>query len=173
MAYCTVSDLYTLGVHGGTTYLDGTTPTTPSLTQVNNWITYIYNDINSKLYANGVTIPIDSSTSPSAYALVKLLNAYGAAGMAEAIAYNENSGYQNDIDNNYTPSFFNRMYINKLKEYCEFPIYLIDAVLTSGAKNKMGPQETLMSNTIQDKYDFDYVDDLDEIKPNFRMDDEW
>lgn len=172
MAYCDVADIYNIGIHGGQIYDDNTTPT---LDQVEAAIDRIYTEINSNLYAFGVTIPIVQSTSPNAYTLLKYLNAIGASAEAENITYQELAGINTqDVNVNLTVTKLYRNYKELLKKYCEEPIYLIDAERTANSLLKENIETDIWSGT-KDKYDYSYVDDLEDeaIKPYVRYDTEW
>ena len=79
MPYCVASDVEGIeaGRLQGTSYADGTTPTIPSLTQVNNYIAAIYEEINQTIIRAGYQIPLTAND------YLKQCNAMGAAWMVE------------------------------------------------------------------------------------------
>lgn len=84
MAYCTISDVR--GLNPKRTYSESTTPTE---TQVNQYITDIAVEIDNVLQAQGYTIPV---TSPENFVShLKLLNTRGAAAMAEIAMFPEST----------------------------------------------------------------------------------
>lgn len=169
MAFCIIDDVYLVGVHAGTTY---TANTTPNISQVNSWIDKIALDIESRLSAAGVIFPIDSVASPKAYALLKDLNAIGAAAEAEALIFNEQG---RGLASSYTPESFRVRYENTLKIYEKFPIKLIDATLSSKHPLLYTAEQMVMFSGTARTYDYTTGDEKEEgsLEPLFRMDDEF
>lgn len=171
MAYCDIDDIYALGVNEGQTY---TKTTSPKLSQVEDAIDRVYADINSRLYAEAdVSVPVNVITSPNAYTLLKTLNAYGAAGEGESIAYRENSSRTNSQVKK-EESYYKTEYERLLKMYCDDPKYLIDPVRGSRSPHSR-TEQSFLSNTIMDKFDYSVNDekDSDYFKPFFRVDDDF
>lgn len=167
MAYATVTDIYNLGVHGGTTY---TTTTTPTLAQVEAHLDFISNEINSKLYASGVKVPVIESESPEAFKLLKEANAYGTAARTEGVIFNEELGIP---IKGFNPESFSNLYREKMDLYTRYPKYLRDAVLTNRHQNIITAEPDAMYSVVAEKYDYTTFDNQTSITPLFRMSDEF
>lgn len=170
MSYCDIDDVYMVGVHGSTEYNDNSTPTED---QVNYMIAKIAREIDSTLFSAGVTVPVDETTSPQAYALLTDLNAMGAAAEAEKVTWNQINAI--DPSDGYTPGVIASDYTKKLKMYAQYPIKLIDAVLSSKHQNLYTAEDDFMYSPLQNIYEYSHNEDKAEesLKPFFRSDDEW
>lgn len=80
MAYCSVPDVNTINVQR--TYSNDSTPTN---VQVNTMVGSVASMMDARLEAVGFTVPITSA--PKSQALLKIINAVGAAAMAEEAIY--------------------------------------------------------------------------------------
>jgi len=170
MAYCIIGDVYDIGVHGATTF---TASSTPTITQVNSAIDRVALRIDSELFVIGVSVPVVEATSPDAYKRLKDLNAIGAAAEAEAVAWNEQE--DDSPDDSFTPGYFRKLFNETLKQYCEYPKKLIDAVLSATHPNAQYKEGEFGWSGIYGHYDYSYMDDKgdDYVKPLFRLDDIW
>jgi hypothetical protein len=82
MAYCTITDVR--GLNPKRTY---STTTTPTQAQVEQYITDIAAEIDNAIQSQGYTVPV---TSPANFvAVLKMLNARGAAAQAEIAMFPE------------------------------------------------------------------------------------
>jgi len=82
MSYCELADVQRLNLNR--TYNDNSKPTS---TQVESMITDAATVIDALLSVWLVTTPVDSTNSPYSYAILKVVNALGAAADAENSAY--------------------------------------------------------------------------------------
>ncbi len=160
--YCIVADVEKKGVHGGQSFSSATTPTS---TQVTEAIASVTLDVESKFYAAGIQIPITVSQSPEAYARIKDLIALGAAAEVEKISFDEHLPEPQKGQ----PSALEKTFNKKLKLYTDYPIYLIDAVLTSGHVLKQEREEDILSSGTMDKFNTDYIDDLADKSIDYKV----
>jgi len=170
MAYCTTADVILSGVHGNTTF---TTATVPTSNQVTEAINKIAREIDSKLYSSDVTVPVDSTTSPNAYALLKDLNVIGAAAEVERIAFNEYD--QKTPEDMKAIGSYRNQFESILREYCEYPVKLRDAVLGSSHKLLWTKEKSTPWSGTMDRYDYDRTDEEEEnsLEPEFKSEDKW
>jgi len=85
MPYCTITEVQ--GQNPKRTYSATSTPTT---TQVTEFVTQIANEIDSILLGMGITVPVTTPTELVGF--LELLNAYGAAALAEMAMFPESTG---------------------------------------------------------------------------------
>jgi len=85
MAYCTITDVQ--GLNSQRTY---SATSNPSLTEIDDFMTQIGNELDSVLLGRGLTVPV---TAPaSLVGALKLANAQGAAALAEMAMFPEAAG---------------------------------------------------------------------------------
>lgn len=163
--YCSVDDVLTLGVHGIEEFSDTSTPTSD---QVDFLMEKVYNDMNSRLFAAGVQIPVDSTNSPNAFSLLKTTQAYGVASEIQKYAYTTNKR----LENVKGVQLFIEEYVYRIKMYCDYPAYLIDATRTINSDNlRTADGSPLWSYNIT-HYNFDTNDSksIDYLEPIVRID---
>lgn len=89
MSYCTVTDVQSLN----TKRAAYSASTTPTLTQVNEFIDNISAEMDSILEGRGYVTPVDASTTSAKFvAWMLALNARGAASLAEQAQFPDRSG---------------------------------------------------------------------------------
>jgi len=168
MAYCTVDDVYSVGLHGGDSFTDTTNPT---IAQVNEWISKIARKIDARLSASGVTTPVSQVDSPKAFNLLKDLNAFGTAVYVEMM----NANRWGSDDERKTLKILLNEYEEWLKEYEEFPVRLEDAVLSNKHHLLETAEENIIWSGTSEIYDYSHVNEMSEgdLKPFFRHDTEY
>ena len=88
--YCTTSDVVTLNPKRSY----DTTNTKPSLTQVTSFIAWRTAEMNVRMSAVGISVPVSTSPATDASRYLKMINAWGAACDAEMTAYS--GGHKNE-----------------------------------------------------------------------------
>lgn len=88
MSYCLAADVQSL-VSPNQEFLDGPTPTTPTLTQVNTFIGWVAAELDTIMTAQGYTTPV---TAPAdAVTVLEMINAAGAAAYTEEAVYTQSA----------------------------------------------------------------------------------
>lgn len=169
MAYCEIEDLYKIGIHG-TEEIDDTT--FPNTDQIEFFIDKISQDIDSKLFASGVTVPVDETLSPNAYNLIKYTAILGVAGEISKLSYVIGKNISN-LEDAKTANTYLSEYQYRLDTYCKYTAYLIDAVRTSNYDMLQSADGSIMWSYNSDNYDFTTSDSktAESLKPFFKMDD--
>ena len=139
MAYCTISDVEAKGTLHGKPYSDSPS-SVPTASQVNDRITFRAAEIDARLSIVGVTVPVDPRVSPLAAALLRDLNATGAAGDAQQITYFRSNPSKSESAATLLDQYerqLNRIAGDNTRKIPGDPRLLQDAILSNEAPERM------------------------------------
>lgn len=175
MSYCVIGDVEALGTHDGKAY---SATSHPTIAQVNAFIANIAIDMDSRLSTVGVTTPAVLATSPKAFALLKIINAYGGAYLAQSSTYQRGAPDESASANiwkklyeEYMSTDINAKTGEHEGRYLRNPELLQDAEFTSGRPIK--PHGEGLQSRVANLYETDsnlgYDDGNFKVSPMFKV----
>lgn len=125
--------------------------TSPSTSEVEEWLELYYSRINGLCSSKGISVPIDSSDHPNAYHIVKHMNEMAVAALvAEAIYYGVEPAESDQAE---------RYWADYMRDWDKIennPHYLYDASITRPAFKSYAIEEhSTADDAPQPRVDFD------------------